>query len=281
MVSNANERTMAPKNSIASIKGILCIVAVVISLAGAITIWATQDGNNNTLTYWSAMLFVASVVNLVAYIFNASVAFAFTATIFFIGFSGLLANAELFRRAGLGNQSRDGKAVYAGTIVLLIGVTLSFAGLPFGAFGWATIIDLVVLGVVAIHDIIGGALFANINDANTSAQIFIVLAIFAIAILFASRTMMYTTLVLATIILMTVLPRGFGPRGNSTRRKEVAGAAITFAGMLVKSLWIIISVHFFRHDVDRFDSEEEPQHRNGPKTNTTTNTTHQTNAHNA
>lgn len=218
--------------------------------------WAVNHGNNNSWTYYTGWLFVASVLNLVGYLLNMPAMFALTAAIYYVAFPILLASCEGIRAIPHSQRSNEARADYGGSVVLLIGAALSFFGAPFGGLSWGSIIDIVMLVVVAVFDIIGAAIFANLGGPGSqfAAQIFVILAIFALGILFGSRGLLYAACVLATTFFMFILPNaGFGTNNNSTTRKATAAATMSFIGMVITAFWVVISLHVFREDSDLLD----------------------------
>jgi len=236
---------LKPKNSILSIKGILLIACAVVGLAGAITIWAVLDGANSTLSYWSGLMVLIPIFNLVAYIFGLPLIFAWTAVLFWVVGPQCVLTLDGVRRTSPKNN--DLRAVMAGGIIEIIAAAASFFGVPSDGFNYSSIIDLIALGVVAVFDIVGGAILANINQHIFSTQVFICLCLFAIAIVFGSRGLMYATLAVNTILFATLLNGAFG--GDS---KSKAAFSISWIGVTITTIYAIICIAIFRLEPDKF-----------------------------
>lgn len=219
------------------------------------------------MTGW---LFVATVLNLIGYLLNWPSMFALTATIYYVAFSVMLAQGEAYRRTSPKNNSI--RAAYAGIIIELIGAALSFFAVPFGGLAWGSILDVIMLIVVAVFDIIGAAIFANMNNTGTAAGIFVILAIFALGILFGARGLLYASCVLATVSFMTILPGAFNvDKSNSAGRKQVAACVMTFIGMMLNAFWVVVTLHVFREDNDMLDGGDESTTTNTANNNATAN----------
>lgn len=203
------------------------------------------------MSWWSGLLVLLTILNFVAYLLGLPLTYALTATVFFAAAPSLMAFADGLRRTP---KNDDVRAAFAGTIILLIGSAISFLGVQSEGLHWSTIIDLIVLIVAAVLDIIGGAILANIGSTALSAQVYLILIIFAVAVVFGSKSLMYATMILSTLLWVALLPGAFGQSG-----KIAAAYVISWLGMFVSMIWSFTVIAVNRAEKDSFVDEEGGQ----------------------
>jgi hypothetical protein len=209
------------------------------------------NGGNSGVSYYSGLLLLIAILNLVGYILGYPLVFAWSAVIFWVCAPSLMEQADSLRRVQ--NKNDDQRAALAGIIILIIGSATSFFGVPSEGLNWNSIIDIFVLCIVAVCDIIGGAILANVNNHVQSAQVFIILCIFAIAIIFGSKSLMYAAMILATILWATLLPNAF----NSNQAKKVtAGIVIAWIGQLITFCYGFFVIAVGRKEEDKFEEND-------------------------
>jgi len=237
---------LKPRNSILSLKGLTLIASCVIATAGAITLWATLDGDSTAISYASGILFLMAFINLAGFVWALPLAYALMAVLFFVTAPLLIDSSDQLRR--LPNRNDDQRAAMAGMIILLFGAALSFCCIP-TRFNWYSWVDVFMVGVVAVFCIIGGVILANIVQRIYAAQVFIVLFIFYHAVLHGYRSLMYVSLVLSAILFVTLLPFAF-PTGQA--KKVRVGFVIAWIGQLLTMLWAFICLAILRKEEDLF-----------------------------
>lgn len=246
---------LAPKNSLLSIKGICVIVGLVVAIVGAITLWSAMGGQKAPEGYNSGLLVIAAALNLVGFLCGLPILFAFTSVLFFACAPPLMATADGLRRAPTKND--DIRAGLAGIIILLIGVGITFAGVP-SEGRYSTIIEVFIVIAAAVFDIIGAGLLGNIGQITVAAQLLIILCIFAVATVFASKSLMYVTMVLSTLLFCSLLPNSFVGNAN---KKQTGGTVIAWIGMVISMVWSIIMIAIIRGEEDCFDGESGKQEK--------------------
>lgn len=240
------------KGEILSIKGIIGIVALFISLVGAITLWSVMGGATSSLGYFSALLLIIALFNFIGFLFGWPLIFAFSAACFWAAAPPLMDYANQLRIAiHNGQKSNANRAGLAGLTILFVGSALSFFCVPSERARLGLVLDIIVLCIVAVFDIIGGAILANLNISSTSAQVYIVLGIFAVAVIFGSKSMLYVSLVLSTILFTGLLPGAFG---SSSKAK--AAYVIAWIGMLITFVWCIYVIQIVRGETDQFEDND-------------------------
>jgi lysylphosphatidylglycerol synthetase-like protein (DUF2156 family) len=212
-----------------------------------------MDGQTSSIGYFSALLVIIAIFNFLGFLLGFPLVFAFTAACFWAAAPPLMDFANQLRIA-LNNGARNNtnRAGLAGLILLFIGSILSFFCVPSERARLGLVLDIIVLCVVAVFDIIGGAILANLNLTSASAQVFIVLGIFAVAIIFGSKSLLYVSLVLSTILFTILLPGAFG--GSD---KSKAAYVIAWLGMLFTFVWCVIVIQIIRGENDQFDDTAE------------------------
>ena len=190
-------------------------------------------------------------INFAGYLLGIPLAFAWMAVLYWAVAGSCVEQLDALRRTSPKND--DIRAAMAGGILLITGSALSFLAVPSDGFGWSSIIDLIVLAVVAVFDIIGGAILANIRAHVLSTQIFVLLAIFAVAILFGSKSLMYTTVALSTLLFATLLSPTFG---GGVPKKTRAAHVLAWIGVTISMVWGVISIAVLREEKDKFEEED-------------------------
>jgi len=185
------------------------------------------------------------ILNLLAYFFGMPLIFAWMAVLFWVVGPQCVQTLDAARRTSPKND--DIRAVLGGGIVEIIAAAVSFFGVPSDGFHYTSIIDLIALAVIAVFDIIGGAILANLNQHIFATQVFICLCIFAVAICFGSRGLMYAALATNTILFATLLNGAF-----INDKKSRAAYSLSWIGVTLTTIYAVICVSIFRLEPDRF-----------------------------
>lgn len=214
-----------------------------------------------------------AVLNLVGYICNIPAIFTWTAALFWTVAPTLFAFADSQRSTisdltpfnSTGSQRSELRADMAGLVFLFFGSIGSFFCAPMQAVEFNLGMDVIVLIVVAVFEIIGGALIGNcgwiaqhyglgtasgyITDASA---LFIVLSFFGYAILMQSKALINASLILSAIMWCKFLPMAYVPTANASfppvfgapevatgSPKESAGYVLAWIGLTITSLFCV------------------------------------------
>jgi len=191
---------------------------------------------------------MATIFNFVGFFVGLPLVFSVTATIFFAAAPGLMQTAQVLHNAP---STNDVRAALAGIIILLIGSGISFAGVPTEGIYLSSIVDVIVVVFAAVCDIIGAGILGNIGAVTLAAQVLIILVLFAVAVFFGSKSLMYATMILSTLLWVNLLPNSFGNSG-----KFSAAYIISWIGMTVSMFWSFVVIAVNRAEKDAFEDAE-------------------------
>jgi len=255
---------MRVRGEVSHIRGITCIIALVISIIGGITLWSVMDGVTSVLGYYSALLVIVALLNLVGYLMLWPLMFAISAALFWAAAPYLMDYSNSVRIGLSVFANRTLRASLAGLIILFIGSAVSFFGVPTRHPKRSRVLDYIMLAVIAVFLIIGGALLADLGLVVNSAQVFIVLFFFIIAIIFGAKSLLYAALILGGILFTVLLPGAFPGATHKSR----AAFILSWLGMLFMCGYIFHIIQIRYGEDDRFAGKDRNREEHAKNTTT-------------
>lgn len=217
------------------------------------------EGNFANIPSWfSSILFLIAIVNLLGYLLAWPLMFCWSSAVFWVVCPTLYAFANSVRPFTPATAT-DHRAALAGLVLLFIGSAASFGCAPTEGANLHIGVDIVVLSVVAVLYFVGGVIIGNVGAVNDCSALFIILFIFAYALIIGSKSLIYSTLILSTIMWCNFLPFSF-PGFTSKQR---AGYGIAWIGLTITVLYCIFIISIKRREDDMFDSHSHEEKHEG------------------